>query len=157
MEQQPQPTARSRLANGLEVDLQACLSLEHPKIFAIAKTSPYTRDFSNRMMFSSDAAYEKGWIRAVYLNKEPIGFYCVRHKSQGDRETALYFITALPGYRSLGVGKVLLDDLKARSPSRLIRLNVAKDNRAKAFYEREGFTVIGEGLKGAAWRMEWRG
>ncbi len=141
----------------MEVAIGAASSAEHDKLLAIAKTSPYTKDFSNRVMFSSDAAYAKGWIRAAYLNGEPIGFYCVRHKSRDDKETALYFITVAPSYRDLNVGAILMEDLKAQSPRRHIRLNVAKDNRAKSFYDSHGFVVTGEGLGGAAHRMEWRG
>jgi ribosomal protein S18 acetylase RimI-like enzyme len=146
------------LANGLDnIAIRAAdKKRDHKALLAIAKTSPYTRDFSNEVMFSSENAYSKGWIRMLCLNEEPIGFYCVRHKSQGDRETALYFITVLPGYRSLDAGRHLMDDLKAQSPTGIIRLNVAKDNRAVSFYERHGFTKIGESLGGKGWRMEWR-
>jgi ribosomal protein S18 acetylase RimI-like enzyme len=131
----------------------------HDKLIKIGKTSEYTAHFSNRVMFSTPAAYEKGWIRAYYdEDGEPVGFYCVRQKSRGDKETMLYFFAVLPEYRSKGIGKLLMDDMKANSPSGLIRLNVDKKNRAVDFYEREGFKVISsEALKGHGYTMEWKG
>lgn len=131
---------------------------QHDEIAKVAKTSQYTRDFTNRVMFSSDAAYEKGWIRVMKHDGKIVGFYCVRHKTRGDRATKLYFITVIPEYRDKGVGEMLMEDLK-REASRhngIIELDVAKDNRAKSFYDRHGFTVEhGDALGGAAWRMRW--
>lgn len=131
---------------------------DHAALVKLAKTSPYTSDFSNRIMFSSDAAYGKGWIRMMYQDPaSPLGFYCVRHKSRGEKETVLYFITVHPDWRSKGIGESLIEDLKRRAPAGIIHLNVAKANsRARAFYESHGFNAIDESLGGEAWRMEWR-
>lgn len=130
---------------------------DHKELVKVAKTSPYTGDFSNRVMFSSDAAYDKGWIRVIYKDGEILGYYCVRHKSRGEKATALYFITVRPEWRSKNLGLILLEDMKARSPAGIIQLNVAKKNEAaRRFYERHGFTVTGESLGGAGWSMEWR-
>ena len=160
MEPQPQPSAHSPSVSGLGSDYyitRCALPGEHAELCKLAKTSPYTRDFSNRVMFSSDAAYAKGWIRVMLHKREPIGFYCVRQKSRGEKATALYFITVHPDWRSKNVGKMLLDDIKRASPSGIVQLNVAKDNeRARAFYVREGFTTTGESLGGTGWSMEWR-
>lgn len=129
---------------------------DHAALCKIAKTSPYTGDFSNRLMFSSDAAYDKGWIRVAEIGHMRVGFYCVRQKSRGAKATALYFLTVLPDMRSKRVGQELMNDMKARSPSGLIELNVAKENtRALAFYERHAFKVVGESLSGAGWAMRW--
>lgn len=131
---------------------------EHDEIARLAKTSPYTRDFTNRVMFSSDAAYAKGWIRVLIKDKKIIGFYCIRNKVRGDRATKLYFITVHPDWRGKGVGEMLMLALmeQARRHGGVIELDVAKDNRAKSFYDRHGFRVEhGEALGGAAWRMRW--
>lgn len=130
---------------------------DHDDIFKVAKTSKYTRDFSNRMMFSSDAAYEKGWIRVATLAEgdrrgQIVGFTCVRHKRNG--KTMLYFVTVHPDLKGHGVGKDLLDDVMENSPHKTMELNVMKDNEAVKFYERLGFTVVGDAMKGEAWRME---
>ena len=127
-------------------------------IAKLAKTSQYTRDFTNRVMFSSDAAYAKGWIRVLLKDKQAIGFYCIRNKVRGDRATKLYFITVHPDWRDKGIGEMLMLALKDQATRHggVIELDVAKDNRAKSFYDRHGFVVEhGDALGGAAWRMKW--
>lgn len=132
---------------------------DHDAICAVAKTSPYTRDFTNTVMFSSEAAYAKGWIKIVIHDDEIVGFYCIRQKVRGDRATKLYFITVAPAWRDKGVGEMLMAELKRDSERHnggIIELDVAKDNRAKSFYERHGFSLDhGNALGGAAWRMSW--
>lgn len=135
----------------------ATYDLDHKELCKIAKTSPYTKDFS-AIMFSSKAIYDKGWIRKAVLDGITAGYYCVRHKVRGDKETMLYFITVAPWARAKKVGEALLDDLKAQSPRRAIHLNVAKDNTAAiAFYQKHGFIKAGESLEGHGWRMIWYG
>lgn len=128
---------------------------DHKALVALAKTSKYTKDFSNRMMFSSDAAYEKGWIRlAEEEDGTIIGFTCVRHKSRFP-ETMLYFIVVDPEYRSQGIGEILIKDAVQHAPTNMMRLNVMKDNtQAKKFYDRLGFTVAGVAIDGTAWSLE---
>ena len=129
-------------------------SCEHDMILAIAKTSRYTKDFSNRVMFSSDAAYEKGWIKVAESDAgEIIGFTCVRHKTR-QPETMLYFITIHPEWRGQGVGKIMLDEVMDDGPHSRMALNVMKDNEAVSFYENLGFERVGEAINGGAWRME---
>lgn len=138
--------------------IRTARSHEHPEILKIAKTSPYTGDFGNRVMFSSDAAYDKGWIKVILWGSTIVGFYCIRHKSRGERATKLYFITVHPDYRDRNVGHFLMEDLKREAGMHggKIELDVAKKNRARAFYERHGFTTThGDALGGEAWRMEW--
>lgn len=62
-------------------------------------------------------------------------------------------------YRSLGVGKKLLDHVKSKYPS--LSLSVyQKNNRAIAFYFREGFSVLAEKIDEATgeaeYTMVWR-
>jgi GNAT superfamily N-acetyltransferase len=54
-------------------------------------------------------------------------------------------IQLLPPYQGIGIGRLLLDGLKqeASATRTPIELSVERDNpRAKAFYEREGFTLV---------------
>ena len=132
----------------------------HPLLVSIAKTSEYTKHYSNRVMFSTEQAYQKGWIRVAWSEEldNPVGFYCVRQKVRNEKETMLYFITVHPDWRDKGVGEMLINDMKDNSPSRLIRLNVDKNNRAVHFYERHGFNIISDqALGGDGFTMEWRG
>lgn len=130
---------------------------DHEAIFRVAKQSKYTKDFSNRVMFSSDAAYEKGWIRVVEKDGKIVAFTCVREKVR-QPEVVLYFIGIDPSAKRSGVGKALIEDIMHRTKHRRLALNVAKDNEeARAFYERLGFTVAGESLGGSglALKKEW--
>jgi ribosomal protein S18 acetylase RimI-like enzyme len=55
-------------------------------------------------------------------------------------------IQLLPAYQGIGIGRLVLDGIKQESSATRIpiELSVEQDNpRAKAFYEREGFRVVG--------------
>ncbi len=140
---------------------------EQPDLCKVAKTGgKYTRDFSH-MMFSGEPAFEKGWIVACKcdnvmagaslppLATPPyLGLYCVRHKVRTP-VTELYFITVDPSAQGSAVAECLLDFMKMDSPHHLIELNCMKDNpRALRFYEKHGFKIIGESLKGKGHRLQ---
>lgn len=130
---------------------------EHKALVKLAKTGFHTRDFSNAVMFSSPAAYEKGWIRVAEEEGVLLGYTCVRHKIRAP-ETVLYFITVAPLAKRRGVGRMLLEDLQQHSPHRRCVLNVANDNpEALAFYPRLGFKIIGTALDGhgVQFAKEW--
>lgn len=134
--------------------LRVATPADHDEIVKVAKTSKYTRDFSNRVMFSSDAAYEKGWIRVAEEDGKIVGFTCVRHKVR-DPKTMLYFVTVLPEYRRKGVAFLLLEETMHASPHTTMELNVMKDNEAAiSFYNRHGFRIAGEAMGGEAHRLE---
>lgn len=138
----------------MEVRVRTATPADHDAIFKVAKTSKYTKDFSNRVMFSSDAAYEKGWIAVAETDEgEIIGFTCVRHKSR-EPKTMLYFITVRPDWGGHGIGRDLLDAVMAHSPHRVMELNVMKDNEALNFYLRLGFRIVGDAMGGQAHRLE---
>lgn len=130
---------------------------DHKAILQVAKQSKYTKDFSNQVMFSSDAAYEKGWIRVLEMDGKIVGFTCIREKVR-QPETVLYFIGVDGSAKGQGVGKKLIQDIIDRTKHRCLALNVAKANEeARAFYDRLGFTTVGESLKGTglALKKEW--
>ena len=129
---------------------------DHAAICVVAKTSKYTKDFSNRLMFSSDAAYAKGWILVAEHRGEILGFTCVRHKVR-EPVTMLYFITVHPDERGGFIGERLLKHVMQQSPHTCMALNVMKENRAVSFYERLGFKIAGDAFGGEAYRMvkEW--
>src|SRR5262245_17383990 len=105
--------------------IRTAIIQEHPAIVKLARCSPYTQDFSNRI-FSGPASYEKGWITISMHGDELCGFCCVRHKVK-EPVTSLYFLGIDPQHRRLGIGNSLLQDLKRRCPHPCIRLNVAKN------------------------------
>lgn len=128
---------------------------DHKVLVKLARTSVYTKDFSNAMLFSSPEAYAKGWIR-VHENDGgvPTGFTCRRDKTRAPI-TELYFIVVGPEFRGYRIGEQLLHDLFIQSPHHKVGLNVMKENTgAVRFYTRHGFKIVGVGLGGQAWRME---
>lgn len=125
---------------------------DHKAILKVAKTSKYTKDFGS-IMFSPDAAYEKGWIKVADMQGEIIAFTCVRHKVR-ELVTMLYFICVHPDHRDGFIGERMLESVMRESPHEVMALNVMKENRAVNFYDRMGFKIVGEAIKGQAHRME---
>lgn len=127
---------------------------DHERLVKIASQSPYTKAFSNRMMFSSPDAYAKGWVSAAYDEEgSPRGFACVRVKVR-EPVTVLYFLAVQQGKRRRGTARGLLDELMARSAHRTLRLGVMKENPALGFYRHLGFEVTGEAYEGKGYTME---
>lgn len=126
---------------------QATIAL-HKSICQIAKQSPYTKDFSNKI-FSGEDCYDAGRVRVLFVDTKLVGFSCFRFRKRG-RVLVLYFIGVESDYRGKGYGEVLMDDLWAYSQG-VIELKVMKDNRATNLYTRLGYTKVGEAYDGKAW------
>lgn len=133
---------------------------DHAELVKVANTSKFTSSFSS-IMFSPEAAYDKGWIRKATLgeNNNIVGLTCVRHKVR-EPKTVLYFLVVHPGVRFRHVGADLMADLEAGTPHKCVKFNVSKENPgARDFYEKLGYRVTShEALKGHGWEMEkdWR-
>jgi putative acetyltransferase len=85
----------------------------------------------------------------------PAGFAAIHAKSG-----YLDQLCVRPSERGSGLASALLDEAKRRSPS-LIELDVNEMNpRARRFYEREGFSIVGRGSNPQSGlptlRMGWR-
>lgn len=141
--------------------VQAQREVDHDLLCYLARKSKYISSFSS-MMFSSEAAYEKGWIRMAIrvgdgqldIEGEILGFTCVRHKTRTP-ETMLYFLMVDPSARREGVGRLLMEDLEAQTPHPKVVLKVMKDNEgAVAFYESLDYKVVGEAYDGKGLVME---
>ena len=127
---------------------------DHKELVKLAAQSKYTKDFSNALMFSSPAAYEKQWIACAEFEGKLIGLACVRHKVRAP-ETMLYFLIVDKEFRKDGFGRDLLDIIMLNGPHKIMRLNVMKDNEAVGFYKKLGFKIISkDALKGEAYQME---
>ncbi|MGC4128136.1 MAG: GNAT family N-acetyltransferase [Bergeyella sp.] len=77
-----------------------------------------------------------------------VGFIGFEHHYEPET-TKLHRIYLLPEAKGKGFGKAGIDFLKektSQSGDRRIILNVNKNNNAKAVYEKQGFTVYGEGI-----------
>lgn len=140
--------------------IRAATEADHDALVRICRRYPYTASFTNRVMFSTTAAYEKGWIVLAEDDFSQdnrgaaLGFYCVRHKVR-EPYTMLYYLAAFPTGRQTGA--MLVEHMKSHSPHGRVELNVAKDNGgAVSFYQRHGFLISGEALGGAGYRMSWQ-
>lgn len=121
---------------------------DHNELVKLAKSSKYISAFSS-IMFSSEDAYRKGWIRVARDEcGELLGFTCVRHKVRTP-ETMLYFVMVDPAFEGSGVGQMLMADLERESPHERIALKVMNDNvRAIALYKKLGYIEAGPAYDG---------
>ncbi len=79
-------------------------------------------------------------------DEEPIGFASWSAMPTPD-VFKLHKLYVLPGRQGKGLGRTLLQfiyDAIRPEGARRLRLNVNRNNKAREFYERMGFTVIGE-------------
>jgi putative acetyltransferase len=85
----------------------------------------------------------------------PVGFAAINAKSG-----YLDQLCVAPPERGSGLASALIDEVKRRSPA-VIELDVNETNpRARRFYEREGFSIVGRGLNPqsglSTLKMRWR-
>jgi ribosomal protein S18 acetylase RimI-like enzyme len=128
---------------------------EHDRIVRVARRSPYTKDFSNQVMFSSLASYERGWIRVADNNGLIVGFSCIREKVRAP-EVVLYFVGVDPAYRRQGIGWGLIKELMRHASHRTLVLKCDRHNKeALALYRSRGFNQYGENAKYLLLRRDW--
>jgi ribosomal protein S18 acetylase RimI-like enzyme len=87
------------------------------------------------------AAVAAGLVVVAELGEQLIG---IGQRGQRDADQVIYKLYVDPAHRSAGLGPRLIDALIAQLPAAADRLYVehfAANERAGAFYEREGFTV----------------
>ena len=94
-------------------------------------------------------------VVALESSGRPAGFVTI-----DPRSGSLDQLCVAPDERGSGLAVALLDEAKRRSPG-MIELKVNEANpRAKRFYEREGFEVVGRGVSSlSGWptfTMQWR-
>lgn len=127
----------------------------HSAITKICKQSPYTKDFTNQI-FSSEECYQAGRIRIAF-HELIVGFTCFRHRVRKDPTTVLYFVGVDKLFRRQKIGSHLMWDLQKianRDHVGTIEFKVMKDNPAVSWYEKLGFSKIGEAYDGKAWVMK---
>jgi putative acetyltransferase len=88
-------------------------------------------------------------------SEKPAGFVAI-----DPRGGYLDQLCVVPAERGSGLASALLDEAKRRSPG-VVELDVNEANaRARRFYEREGFAVVGQGVNGRSGlptlKMRWR-
>ncbi|HEX9168410.1 MAG TPA: GNAT family N-acetyltransferase [Roseiarcus sp.] len=89
-------------------------------------------------------ALEAGGVEIVValgVGGKPVGFVTI-----DPRSGALDLLCVAPAERGSGLASALIDEAKRRSPG-VVDLEVNEANpRARRFYQREGFTLIGRGM-----------
>lgn len=83
----------------------------------------------------------------VYDEAICIGFASYEHNYLGKKETRLHKIYLLPEAQGKGAGRALIDVVATyalENDSKIISLNVNRFNNACTFYQKMGFTIVGE-------------
>ena len=145
--------AEVAILNNIEIR-QANREVDHKRIVKLTSMSKFTSAFSS-IMFSPEAAYEKGWIRVAIYGGDIVAVTCVRHKVR-EPKTVLYFLIVHPHIRGHKVGARMLKDLEEQTPHNCLKFNVSKENPdARKFYARHGYKVMhADAMRGTAWEME---
>lgn len=92
-------------------------------------------------------------VRVIFLNEQPIGRLNVH---RGQEVYRILAIVLLPEFRSMGIGRSLLEDIlhEAANCRKKVCLQVAWHNgSARALYERLGFEMVED--KGVYYEMQW--
>jgi GNAT superfamily N-acetyltransferase len=111
--------------------------------------SPEQIQYMFEKIYAADALakqMEEGQQFLILLNEgRPEGFSAVAEEAKGTFK--LHKIYVLPATQGSGAGKYLLketEDYTRSAGGEIMLLNVNRYNNAKNFYEKMGFTVIGE-------------
>lgn len=103
-------------------------------------------DYMLDMMYSPAALQQQMATGADFLlcydNADPVGFAAIQ--DQGSGKYKLEKLYVLPNQQGKGTGKFLIDYISntaAKRGASVLQLQVNKQNAAKSFYERLGFTV----------------
>jgi len=149
-------SASNRLRDFAEADLPALID-----VWAAAwSETGLPIDFDARRAWLKDrlrALRADGAMIVVGLDasEKPAGFVAI-----DPRGGALDQLCVAPAERGSGLASSLLDEAKRRSPG-VVELDVNEANaRARRFYDREGFSVVGPGVNALSGlptlKMVWR-
>lgn len=111
--------------------------------------SPEQLSYMMKMMYSEDALRQQmqqsNEFALLYEDTQAIGFASV--SQSGPTEFKLQKLYVLPSWQGKGAGRFLVDQIVKAIRTRgatSLRLNVNRHNHAKLFYEKLGFSVVGE-------------
>lgn len=129
--------------------VRAATLADRDEIIRISKQSKFTKGVSNPM-FMDTKSFEKGEVGvAVSATRGIVGFTAVHHLVRKPY-TSLYYIGVDDRFRSRAVGERIVQWVIDSSPHGRIRLICELENpRAHAFYDRLGFSRVGQGANKA--------
>ncbi|MBD2756081.1 GNAT family N-acetyltransferase [Spirosoma validum] len=115
--------------------------------------SPSQIHYMLEMMYSLDALKsqinDKNHVFLLAKDEdsgENLGYVSYESNYQGESITKIHKIYLLPASQGKGVGRLLIDtvaDLATRHGNDRLDLNVNRNNKAIQFYERMGFSIVG--------------
>ena len=108
-------------------------------------------DYMLDLMYSLESLLEQFQLRPLfflaYEADRCLGFTSCEINYEVTGVTRIHKIYVLPQAQGKGVGKILIEKVKAlakQSQATLVSLNVNKYNKALAFYQKLGFEIIGQ-------------
>ncbi len=113
--------------------------------------SPEQIQYMLNLMYSDDALHHQmkngHQFYIAEINEKPIGFASV--SNEGNNVFQLNKLYILPNTQKTGVGKSLIqtiiEHVKQHGGAQIM-LRVNKQNNAKLFYERQGFSILNESI-----------
>ena len=105
------------------------------------KKSKYVYDFTNKISYSNEEVFRKGWVLVAEEAGKLLGFISFRHKVRSP-ESTLYFLMTSEEARGKGIAKALMEAMMESSQHTKMRLNVMKNNNALGFYLKQGFDIV---------------
>jgi ribosomal protein S18 acetylase RimI-like enzyme len=113
--------------------------------------SPEQLQYMLNLMYSDDALQHQmkngHQFYIAEINEKPIGFASV--SNEGNNVFQLNKLYILPNTQKTGVGKsliqIIIEHAKQNGGAQII-LRVNKQNKAKLFYERQGFSILNESI-----------
>ncbi len=145
------PTASLNLRSAHEIDIPLirALSLKiWPQTYSTILSAEQINYMMN-MMYSEQALLsqmkQKHEFIIVNDGREPIGFASFSETEPGIYK--LYKIYILPQVQGKGAGRFVINEILkaiARKRGKALQLNVNRNNKAKDFYEKLGFTILSQ-------------
>ena len=113
--------------------------------------SPEQLPYMLNLMYSDDALQHQmkngHQFYIAVINEKPIGFASV--SNEGNNVFQLNKLYILPNTQKTGVGKsliqIIIEHAKQNGGAQIM-LRVNKQNKAKLFYERQGFRILNESI-----------
>jgi diamine N-acetyltransferase len=139
-----------RMANREDIDTIGHLARQIWPVAYKEIIAPEQLEYMLRLIYSPGALREQMKQQHQFLiaelEKAPVGF--ASYSAIGDEGLfKLHKLYVLPTIHGKGVGKALLDfvteEIVAMGAT-ILRLNMNRNNKAKTFYERNGFNIIKE-------------
>lgn len=108
-------------------------------------------DYMLQLFYSPDSLREQMVVKGHHfllaeLEEEAVGFASFSD-TESEGVYKIHKLYVLPGYQHKGIGKALIDAIATEvrtNQGTALRLNVNRNNTATLFYDKNGFSVVGQ-------------